>query len=212
METSTNTILLFTRYPQPGKCKTRLFSKLSTEEAAGIHRQLVCHSDNTINSYLTHFSDTTYHIHYTGASLKEMKHWLGDRRFTNQKGKDLGERMANALHTAILTGDKCLLMGSDCPDISWKLLQNAFIALQEKDIVLGPAHDGGYYLIGINKTLSPKHLKKLFTDIPWGSENVLHKTTERIEELQLSFQLLEKLHDIDTPDDLQYFNHHSHTE
>ncbi len=212
MATSTNMILHFTRYPHPGKCKTRLLPALSAEKAAEIHRQLVDHSDKTITSYLTRFSDTTYHIHYTGASLKEMNQWLGDRQFTKQLGEDLGQRMANALRTAMTSCDKCVLMGSDCPDITEELLQNAFTALQKSDIVLGPACDGGYYLIGINKTLSPKNLKQLFTAIPWGGEMVLAKTLERIQELQLSFQLLEKLHDIDTPDDLQYFNHHSHTE
>ena len=103
-------------------------------------------------------------------------------------------------------------MGSDCPDITPELLQNAFTALQKKDIVLGPAHDGGYYLVGMNKTLSPKQIEYLFSDIPWGSDKVLPTTLERIQELQLAFQLLPKLHDIDTPDDLQYFNHHSHAE
>ncbi len=212
MGTFTHTILLFTRYPQPGRCKTRLLPELSAEEAAEIHRRLVSHSDTTISNYLTQHNDTTYHICYTGASDKQMKHWLGQRKFVKQQGKNLGERMANALKTARLSCDKCLLMGSDCPDISGELLQDAFLALQTNDIVLGPAHDGGYYLIGINKTLRPKQIEQLFSDILWGKSNVLAKTLERIKKLQLSFQLLQKLHDIDTPDDLQYFNHHSHSE
>ncbi len=212
METFTHTILLFTRYPQPGKCKTRLLPELSAEAATEIHRQLVFHSDTTISNYLTQHNDTTYHICYTGASDKQMKHWLGQRKFVKQQGENLGERMANGLKTARLSCDKCLLMGSDCPDISGELLQDAFLVLQNSDIVLGPAHDGGYYLIGINKTLLPQQIEQLFSDILWGKNNVLAKTLERIKKLQLSFQLLKKLHDIDTPDDLQYFNHHSHSE
>jgi len=133
MGTFTHTILLFTRYPQPGRCKTRLLPKLSAEEAAEIH-----------SNYLTQHNDTTYHICYTGASDKQMKHWLGQRKFVKQQGENLGERMANALKTARLSCDKCLLMGADCPDISGELLQDAFLALQTNDIVLGPAHDGGY--------------------------------------------------------------------
>jgi uncharacterized protein len=212
MTTSTNTILLFTRYPHPGKCKTRLLPIYSAEAAAEIHRQLVSHSEKTIRNYLAQHNKTTYHIHYTGASVKEMKRWLGEQSFVKQQGKNLGERMARALDKALQSAGRCLLIGSDCPDITPELLRNAFTVLQKKDIVLGPAYDGGYYLVGINKTLSPKQIEHLFTDVPWSSENVLTTTLERIKELQLTFHLLPKLHDIDTPDDLQYFNHYSHTE
>jgi rSAM/selenodomain-associated transferase 1 len=212
MTNSTNTILLFTRYPRSGKCKTRLIPEYSADEAADIHRQLVSHSHKTITSYLTLHNNAAYHICYTGASVKEMRDWLGQQKFLNQQGGNLGKRMAKALKTALHSSDKCLLMGADCPGITEKLLQNGFTVLQEKDIVLGPAHDGGYYLVGVNNTLTPEQIDYLFTAIPWGGEKVLAKTIERINKLQLTFQLLEKLHDIDTADDLQYFNHYSHTE
>jgi len=212
MTNSTNTILLFTRYPRPGKCKTRLFPEYSADEATEIHRQLVNHSHKTVTSYLTLHNNVTYHICYTGASVKEMKDWLGQQRLLKQQGNTLGERMAEALKTALQSSGKCLLMGSDCPAITQELLQNGFTALQEKDIVLGPAHDGGYYLIGVKNSLTPEQIEHLFSAIPWGSEKVLAKTVERINERRLSFQLLEKLHDIDTADDLQYFNHYSHAE
>lgn len=209
---STNTILLFTRYPHPGKCKTRLIPEYSAKAAAEIHRQLVVHSHKTISNYLAQHKHTAYHIYYTGASAKEMRCWLGKQIFSKQQGQDLGDRMAGALSTTLLQRERCLLMGSDCPAITPELLQNAFTALQEKDIVLGPAYDGGYYLVGMKKSVSPKQIERLFSDILWGSEKVLPTTIERIKELQLTFKLLPKLHDIDTPDDLQYFNHHSHAE
>ncbi len=209
---SINKILLFTRYPHPGKCKTRLIPEYSAEKAAEIHRQLVAHSHKTIRDYLAQHKYTAYHIYYTGASVKEMKHWLGKQSFRKQQGQNLGDRMAEALNTTLQNAERCLLMGSDCPAITAELLQNSFAALQEKDIVLGPAYDGGYYLVGINKTVSPEQIKHLFSDILWGSEEVLATTLERIKELQLTFQLLPKLHDIDTPDDLLHFNHHSHAE
>lgn len=209
---SANTILLFTRYPHPGKCKTRLIPEYSAEAAAEIHRQLVSLSHKTICNYLAQHKHTTYHICYTGASVKEMRHWLGKQSFIEQQGQNLGDRMAGALSTALQNRERCLLIGSDCPDITSELLQNAFMALQQKDIVLGPAYDGGYYLVGMNKTLSPRQIEFLFSEIPWGSEKVLATTLERVEELQLTFQLLPKLHDIDTPDDLKHFNHHSHAE
>lgn len=212
MTMSANTILLFTRYPYPGKCKTRLIPQYSAEEAAAIHRQLVFQSDKTINTYLAQHRTTAYHIYYTGASVKQMQHWLNSRSFILQQGKHLGERMANAFSTTLKSTKRCLIMGSDCPDISTDLLKNAFAILQERDIVLGPAYDGGYYLIGLKRTLSQKQITHLFADVPWGSEKVLTTTLTRIKELQLQCQLLPKLHDIDTPHDLKYFNHHSHTE
>lgn len=209
---STDTILLFTRYPHPGKCKTRLIPEYSAKTAAEIHRQLVSQSHKTISNYLAQHKHTAYHIYYTGASAKEMRQWLGKQSFSKQQGENLGDRMAGALSSTLQQKERCLLMGSDCPSITPELLQNAFTALQKKDIVLGPAYDGGYYLVGMNKTVSPKLIERLFSDIPWGSETVLATTIDRIKELQLAFQLLPKLHDIDTPDDLQYFNHHSHAE
>ena len=212
MTTSTNTILLFTRYPHPGKCKTRLIPEYSAAAAADIHRQLVAHSHKTISNYLAQHNNTTYHIYYTDASVKEMKDWLGEQQFVKQQGQNLGERMAGALRTALQSAERCLLMGSDCPGITPELLQNGLAALQENDIVLGPAYDGGYYLIGMRKKPSFKQIEHLFSDIPWGSAKVLTRTIERIQELQLPFQLLPQLHDIDTPDDLHYFNNHPHAE
>ena len=141
-----------------------------------------------------------------------MRKWLGTQSFIRQQGQNLGERMAEALITTLQNRERCLLMGSDCPDITPDLLEFSFSTLHKNDIVLGPAYDGGYYLVGINKTLTTKQITHLFSDIPWGSEKVLPTTLERIKELQLTFQLLPKLHDIDTPDDLQYFNHHSYAE
>ena len=212
MTTCIKTIILFTRYPRPGKCKTRLLPGYSPEEAAVIHRQLVASSDKTISDYLTQYNSTTYHVYYTGASVKEMALWCGKQEYRKQQGKNLGDRMADAFSATLQNTEQCLLIGSDCPDITPELLEKGFSALQNNDIVLGPAYDGGYYLIGLKQSLSAEQLKDLFMDIPWGSDTVLSKTLERAEKLQLQLHLLEKLHDIDTPDDLQYFNHHSYAE
>jgi len=206
------TILLFTRYPRPGKCKTRLLPEYSLEEAMNIHRQLVACSDKTIRNYIAQYNSTTYHVYYTGASVKEMTLWFGKQEFRKQQGKDLGERMADAFSTTLQNVEQCLLIGSDCPDITPELLEEGFSALHNNDVVIGPAYDGGYYLIGLTQSLPAEQLEDLFVDIPWGSDAVLSKTLERTEKHQLQLYLLEKLHDIDTPDDLQSFNHHSYAE
>ena len=204
------TILLFTRYPRPGKCKTRLLPEYSLEEAMNIHRQLVACSDKTIRNYIAQYNSTTYHVYYTGASVKEMTHWLGNQHFHKQQGHTLDERMADAFSATLHNAERCLLMGSDCPDITPELLEEGFWALQNNDIVLGPAYDGGYYLIGLKQSLPAKQREHLFTNIPWGSDVVLKKTLERADKQQLQVHLLKKLHDIDTPDDLRYFHNYSH--
>jgi len=120
--------------------------------------------------------------------------------------------MAAALLQEIPNGEKLILIGSDCPAITTELLQKGFKALQTDDLILGPAHDGGYYLIGVNSSNGIKTIQQLFNDIPWGTSDVLDKTLRQAENLQLHVHLLPTLHDIDTPDDLKHFNHHSHSE
>ncbi len=117
--------------------------------------------------------------------------------------------MAHALTLTLQNTKNCILLGSDCPEVTPQLLEEAFSALQAKDIVLGPAFDGGYYLIGANNSCTAIQLQALFTNIPWGSGTVLSKTLAKIEALSLQAHLLKKLHDIDTPDDLHYFNYYS---
>lgn len=208
-----NTLILFTRYPRPGACKTRLLSEYSAEAAADIHRQLVSHSNQTIIDYLQQYTRTDYHIYFTGASVKEMKEWLGEQHFFFlQQGKTLGQRMASGITETLKQAEKCLLMGSDCPAITPGLIEEGFSALDESDIVLGPAYDGGYYLIGTHNRIDKEQIAAFFTDIPWGTSEVLATTLHRIQTMQLTVHLLPKLHDIDTPDDLHHFNHHSHTE
>ncbi len=212
MQLSRDLVILFTRYPRPGKCKTRLISALGREEATRIHRQLVSHCINTLAKFNILENNGTYHIYHAGASEEEMQQWLGKHRFVAQQGRGLGERMANALADNLQTTENCVLIGSDCPDIDPALLQHAFQKLQENDLVLGPAYDGGYYLIGMNHSVGKNTIQKLFTEIQWGTDQVLPATILRAEELSLKYHLLLKLHDIDIHDDLQYFNHRPHSE
>ncbi len=212
MPSDRSLVILFTRYPHPGKCKTRLIPELGKETAAQIHKQLVSHCIKTLEKFIICEQRATYHIYHHGASEELMQEWLGIHRYTTQQGNDLGERMANALLDNLQTADKCLLIGSDCPDIDPALLQKALLKLQTNDLVLGPAYDGGYYLIGINCALTKATIREIFSNIPWGSERVLSKTILRLEKLMIRYHLLQKLHDIDIPDDLNYFYHHPNTQ
>ncbi len=202
-------ILVFTRFPVPGQSKTRLIPALGAEEAAGLQRwmthSLIVKTDRYIQE-----QPTAVEIYHDGGSNASMRSWLGGKRiYKRQSGGDLGQRMYAAIAGHLHCYRSIILVGSDCPDISGSHLAAGFSALRRYDIVLGPAYDGGYYLIGVGTTLSAEKLASVFTDIPWGEAGVLERTMARISELKLSYSLLPKLHDIDTPDDLKYLHHHS---
>jgi rSAM/selenodomain-associated transferase 1 len=102
---------------------------------------------------------------------------------------------------------RLVLIGTDCPGLSANLLTRAFDLLAKHDLVLGPALDGGYYLIGLNRPAPA-----LFSDITWGATNVLAVTLDRAASLHLTVAQLEPLSDVDRPEDLLYLNHHSDAE
>ena len=104
--------------------------------------------------------------------------------------------MADALSFVLSLHQKALIIGSDCPGLTPEILDAGYRSLDEKDIVLGPADDGGYYLLGCIE-LHPA----LFANIKWSTPSVLDQTIEKIKEANLSYCLLEKLHDIDTAED-----------
>ena len=205
-------VILFTRYPYPGKCKKRLIPAFGNAGAANILKQLVEYSITTLNTFSSLHANTPYHIYYYGASTSDMEQWLGEKSYTKQQGNNIGERMADALITELQTAKNCVLIGSDCPEISPELLKEAFRALQQNDLILGPAYDGGYYLIGVKNSSKATAIRQLFRDISWGSDRVLLETKQRADDLNFRVHLLQKLHDIDTPDDLKHFHNYSHTE
>jgi uncharacterized protein len=206
-------IILFTRYPHPGKCKTRLIPQLGTKKAALIHRQLTAHTMKTLADFFTWNNNTEFIIYHDIDSIQKMKKWLGSHYlYKEQQGKDLGQRMADALLHGLNKKQNCILLGSDCPDITQPILTDALQALKQKDIVLGPAHDGGYYLIGMAGSVNPDICNQLFKDIPWGGDTVFAKTLRQVEKLGLDSHILKKLHDIDTVEDLKHFHHCSHPE
>ena len=205
-------ILLFTKYPTAGKSKTRLIPVLGPQGAAQLQQQMT----RSITSKLKQFSKKnrcSLEIHYEGGSAILMQEWLGASLVFKKQGLgDLGQRMALAIATHLGEHQSIILVGSDYPDIDATILKNAFSALNDHEVVLGPAFDGGYYLIGIQGTLTEKSLNFLFSGINWGEESVLGQTLSRIKKLTLSCHLLKKLHDIDTSEDLKHLNHHPHSQ
>ena len=134
-------------------------------------------------------------------SLNDLKNWLGeDYLYTPQIGENLGEKMKNAFIEAFsMSFKRVLLIGSDIPDLPLEFIDEAFKSLNEKDTVIGPSVDGGYYLIGFrDKTFFPRAFEK----IPWGTERVFDETMKVLEKERLAVHTLQPLRDIDTVEDL----------
>jgi len=202
-------IIIFSRYPQPGLTKTRLIPELGPDGAASIQRTMTEQIVQTARQ-LVHNRQIQISIYYAGGSHQQMAQWLGrDLLYHEQIGVDLGQKMMFAFEDARCRGlRRTVLVGSDCPDIDCQLITDALVALQSNQLVLGPATDGGYYLIGTTSELPPNNLSLLFTDIIWGTSDVFEKTINRAHDAGISTSILKKLHDIDYPKDLTYFHHH----
>jgi hypothetical protein len=201
-------ILLFTKYPRPGSSKTRLIPALGAGKAALLQRWMTQSVLRKIVELSNNYPCKMV-VSHDGGSPQAMRQWLGDSLvYEKQYPGDLGERMFHAIAAHLPRSRAVLLVGSDCPSIDGTVFQEAFAALRHNQVVIGPAFDGGYYLIGVQGGLSRGDLRFLFSDITWGRPDVLACTIERIKALHLNHQLLKKLHDIDTPEDLRYFHHH----
>ncbi len=197
-EASREKLIVFSRYPEPGKTKTRLIPSLGSEGAAELQRQMTEHTLAKVRQ-LGHSRPVAIEVRHEGGNGNLMREWLGpDLSYMPQGSGDFGERMANAFHEAFQAGsDRVVLVGTDCPGITVGLLCEAFESLIHTDVVLGPANDGGYYLIGLRQSIP-----QLFVEIPWGTEEVLERTREAVERLGLSLRLLRALDDVDRPEDL----------
>jgi uncharacterized protein len=191
-------LIIFTRFPKTGQSKTRLIPALGAEGAAQLQRRLT-HNALREAEACARTSRTDLEIQFEGADERAMSHWLGDRfSFCHQAGADLGRRMCAAFDKAFKEGcQSVVLLGADCPDLNVSILSQALAALREYPVVLGPATDGGYYLVGLRQPLP-----ELFSGPVWGSDSVLADSLVIIKKAGLAHSLLEPLSDIDRPEDL----------
>jgi rSAM/selenodomain-associated transferase 1 len=180
-------LVLFTRYPAPGKAKTRLIPALGAEGAAALHRRLAERALGTLQH-----CGLPVEVRTTGAPVDAFERWLGPRHFIDQGDGDLGARLS-----AVFNDGPALIVGSDVPAMTAAHVMAAAVLLAGHDIVLGPASDGGYWLIGL-KGPAPA----LFADMPWGTAAVFAETQARAQRLGLDLGLADTLDDLDTPDDL----------
>ena len=191
-------LIVFTRYPEPGKAKTRLIPALGAEAAADLHRQMTEHTLAQVKP-LQQSRPLMVEIWFAGGDRTRMQSWLGsDVTYQPQPDGDLGDRMVQAFQTAFDGGMKsAVIIGTDCPELTDALLTEAFQALQQTDLVLGPAADGGYYLIGLRRLVPD-----LFKTIAWSTDRVFQQTVDIANNLNLSLTTLPTLTDVDRPDDL----------
>ncbi|MBD2652222.1 TIGR04282 family arsenosugar biosynthesis glycosyltransferase [Synechocystis sp. FACHB-383] len=195
-------LLIFTRWPEPGKTKTRLIPALGPGGAAQLQQQLTEYTVHTANIFRQQtLIKSQVTIFYTGGPEPQMKQWLGnDLTYQSQSSGDLGDRLQKSCQWALGQGSqKVVIIGIDCPGVTPELLQTAFTALDNCSVVLGPALDGGYYLIGLNK-FNPAY----FEQIDWGTERVYQQTLAKIVQNGDRPYNLPALPDIDHPTDLQY--------
>lgn len=188
-----NALMIFVKNPELGKVKTRLAADLGDATALEIYLALLDHTRRT--SLSIQARRYTFYASY----VDNMDEW--DSRFFAKKlqnGISLGQRMKNAFDEILCSHRKGVLIGSDCPGITPDLLELANELLEHTDVVLGPAMDGGYYLLGMKKTHA-----HLFTKMPWSTEKVLPETRQRLKDAGLRWDELPVLADIDKAEDWQ---------
>lgn len=188
-------LLIFVKNPVPGQVKTRLARDIGEENATAVYSELL--------RYTMEISlplECVKRVYYNN-EIDENDNWaMHGYDQSMQAGGSIGERMASAFRESLENGrfEKVVIIGSDCPQITTHHIEDAFQLLEVNDLVLGPALDGGYYLIGL------RHFYPvLFTGIEWSSERVHQQTTQRARTLKISIANLEVLRDLDTIEDLK---------
>lgn len=194
-------LLVFAKAPVAGQVKTRLIPDVGQQRATDLYKEFLTKTlDTAIKTKFSEIqvwvSGDIYHPYFVPYKNRS------DFGFYSQRGESLGERMFNSFGSALDEYSYVILIGSDCPSLLSSDLESAMEFLENgKDMVLGPAEDGGYYLIGLRKNYS-----ELFSGIKWGEENVFSETFSRAKKINLDVGLLPKRRDIDRVSDLDdYF-------
>lgn len=195
-----DSIIIFIKNPELGKVKTRLAKGVGDAMALQVYTELleitrakVCQLTADKYLYYSSFLDTS--DGWSGIDFIKMV----------QSAGNLGTKMANAFQEVLSnkpldkSPHKVLIIGSDCAALSVEIMQNAFQQLDAADIVIGPTHDGGYYLLGMKV-----FYHQLFQNIQWSTESVFRETIDIANQLGLTYQSLPMLHDIDTKEDWEH--------
>jgi uncharacterized protein len=189
-------LLIFVKNPVLGKVKTRLASTLGAQKALEIYRLLLQHTADITRTLpadkVVFYSDFVEAEDIWDNALYQKR---------RQEGSDLGERMERAFAWAFRQGySQVVIIGSDCPEISAGIIDLAFTVLREQAAVIGPARDGGYYLLGMNRLIS-----QVFHNKFWSTPRVLPDTIADLRALHVPFRMLATLSDVDEAEDVKRF-------
>lgn len=186
-------LMIFVKNLIPGMVKTRLAEDIGIDKALDVYMELVHHTHKITKKL--EVDKAVYYSEYV--EIEDI--WdNGDYELNAQKGFTLGEKMSTAFDEAFDSYQKVVIIGSDCYELSSKLIKKAFEMLEENDVVVGPAKDGGYYLLGMKE-----YLPQLFEGKDYSHKNVFSELMESAEELELSVYQLPTLSDVDTFEDLK---------
>jgi uncharacterized protein len=202
LERSKRIVILFVKSPVPGEVKTKLIPFLTGLEAADLYK---CFVSDIIKNVSRLPCVTKVQIAYQPHSKANDISWLGTKNppeLFKQEGRSLGERLIHSFGLAFGRGAKqVVVIGSDAPTLPKEYIEQAFTALNHTDVVLGPAYDGGYYLIGLSRPCL-----KLFDDVSWSCDQVFERTALNAQRNGYSLKILPKHYDVNTIDELNFLN------
>lgn len=196
-----NHLLIFVKYPERGLVKTRVGRMIGHENSVRLYRYLL---NTTLQRFKLNDNYKVWVFYSPSGYHKEMIEIISDCEVPvlPQKGDNLGARMSNAFYEVFTSGaEYAAVIGSDCLELNERILKNAFERLQlhGNDIVLGPARDGGYYLLGMSR-----YFGNIFKKVEWSTNRVLEQTIKNITDSGLSCYLMESLGDVDTAEDMSF--------
>lgn len=194
-----NSLIVFIKYPEFGKVKTRLAQNMGDEFAYKFYESCVNYTLSEINK----IDSKNIEVNLFFSSLapeKKIEKWNEEKfNIYEQNGIDLGERMQNAFRTIFNNScKKAIIIGTDLPDISQTIIYNSFALLDRYDVVIGPSNDGGYYLLGMKE-----YYPQIFDEIKWSTNEVLKSTLDKLLKEKIKTKIIDELIDIDTKDDLE---------
>lgn len=195
MSTHKDCLIIFAKKPVLGKVKTRLARSIGEKNALELYVMLIEHVlDSVIHDAYDVF------VYWDQSVGQDNKPYVCQFPERNQIGADLGERMSNAFADMVHRYDSVVIIGCDCPGVSNHVVLEAFEALRSCDVVIGPARDSGYYLIGAHALHAD-----IFNDIEWGTSHVYAQTQTKMHAAGVRFVSLPYLSDIDVYDDLSHY-------
>lgn len=194
---------LFAKFPEPGKVKTRLQTWCSPEEAARLYRAFILDCATNLASCGAQKKVVAFAPADAGDAMRELLAEVGDFELVPQPDVDLGERMQRVMEWSFAEGaERTAILGSDSPSLPGEYIDRALEMLEERDVVLGPSTDGGYYLVGTQAGRE----SGIFTGVEWSTGRVLEQTLERLGGQWLG--LLPIWYDVDLPAEAGFLKTH----